>query len=88
MTFVASITIISENETNLSGIKPALTENEKYKVFYVGSSINKAQHVTVAYKVDLTQLINGIGGALGLFLGFSLLSILELCYQYVGAKWQ
>ena len=32
---------------------------------------------------DLDDLINGLGGALGLFLGWSLLHILNQCFQFV-----
>ena len=29
------------------------------------------------------DLVNGLGGALGLFLGWSLLQIFNQCYQYI-----
>ena len=32
---------------------------------------------------DLDDLINGVGGALGLFLGWSLLHIFNQCFQFV-----
>ena len=85
ITFETHFGKLTKDEDNISGM---IGWSSKHKHFLVDRMLRTAHQVTVAYKVDFYQLINGVGGALGLFLGFSLLSTLKIFVQYVGAKWK
>ena len=46
----------------------------------------KAKHYTTSYQIERTDLINNIGGGLGLFTGLSVLSLLtglKNCFQEI-----
>ena len=84
--FATHFGIGNKDDQLLAGLRGADTW-AKHKSFFVDSLFGKVRFVTVSYQVDNIQLMNGIGGALGLFLGFSILSTLTLFYQYVSGKW-
>ena len=44
------------------------------------------EHYIRSYRVGINDLISSVGGSLGLFLGFSLLSTLLSTYTYVAKK--
>ena len=52
---------------------------------YADKTLVKTQRELLSF--DLDDLVNGLGGALGLFLGWSLLHISNQCYEFTQKIW-
>ena len=71
---------------NIQGWEELLQPVEGEIHVMVGLSTTLAKYTIREYKVEFNGLVSAVGGSLGLFLGFSVLTTLQSAYSCVGRK--